>query len=709
MPSCFGARAGNPGLAELKPVYAAPMSRDGSHRKEATPLRPWLFGVFAMLLSLGAALAIDASFFSHAMSVAWHATDAQGQRFEMTRTVEHRLTFPNQHRALARYIEHWNFDRMPPPMTPPIDAVVLAHLDVPAGSNIFIGSTGSGVREVRVDGHAIGDEGIAPGAHWLEVSWRDTHPNVSTSFAITQGYDRAATDPLPRAWVTSAGGAWTTSRRVFWGLASLFMLAATLLATRIAMLEGLSRRRLVEKVATAVILLLALSFRLFDSDVMPQYLENGDELFALWNGWSILHEGVPRGWTLWPDSYGGQPITMTLLSMHGVEWHVIEPYFEHPPLLHVLVGGAATIGGATHWSHARLADGRIVPILLSTLTAWLVMLIARRTDRSVLRPSPAPWLAGLVYAVLPTIAIQGRVIKEEAILTPLIAGCVLAFLRWRDDGHRTRDAVLAASLAGVCMLAKVTGFAVVAALVGLFIYERQIREGVRAGFIGIGFASLFPIFGALINWPVFLETQRLQGGRPTHFNLFLRFFDDGMINMTLIGRGWLLFLWLATLSTAFVRPRRDTLALYLIPLFYMAAIGLGSGNWTYGWYIAPILPYLAIGAGRFLADLWREGDFVRGTVFSLTGLMYGFNFLLDPNHAKQATAWPEIRLHVTLLLAAMLTPYALSSIFRAPRIGRAALALSLVVFTGLSGYFVTHYDVIYQRYHDFDRDAYFDR
>ena len=688
------------------------MLREGSSARATEPrgaLRPWLLGILGMLLSLGVALAVDVSFFSHAMTVAWYANATDGARFEMTRTVEHRLTFPNQHRAVARYIENWNFDRLEPPMTPPIDAVVLAHLQVPAGSNVFIGSTGSGVRELRVDGQLIGEAGITPGPHWLEVSWRDPRPNASTSFAITQGYSPSAGDELPREWITSAGGAWTTSRHVFWGIASLFILAITLTCARLGVLDGLLLRRFVEKVATAVVLVLALSFRLFDSDVMPQYLENGDELFALWNGWSILHDGTPRGWTLWPDAYGNQPITMTLISMHGNEWHVIEPYFEHPPLLHVLVGGAAMLGGATHWSHARLADGRMVPVLLSTLTCWLVMLIARRTDRSALRPSPAPWFAGLIYAVLPTIAIQSRSIKEEAILTPLIAGCVLAFLRWRDDGHRTPDAVLAASLAGMCMLAKVTGFAVVAALVGLFIYERQIREGVRAGFIGVGFASLFPIFGALINWPVFLETQRLQGGRPTHFNLFLRFFDDGMINMTLIGRGWLLFLWLATMATAFARPRRDTIALYLVPLFYLAAIGLGSGNWTYGWYITPVIPYLVIGAGRFLADLWREGDFVRGTVFSLTGLMYGFNFLLDPNHAKQGSSWPEIRLHVTFLLAAMLTPYALSSIFRKPRIGRVTLALSLVVFTGLSAYFVTHYDVIYTRYHDFDRDAYFDR
>ena len=680
-----------------------------SGNRRATSLRPWLFAIAAMFISLCVALAIDVAYFRNALTVAWHATDAEGQRFEMTRTVEHRLTFPNQHRALARYIENWNFERLPPPMTPPIDALVMAHLDVPPGSNIFFGTTGSGTRDVRVDGHAIPPEGVAPGSHWLEVSWRDSHPMGSTSFAITQGYDASASDPLPRGWVTSAGGAWPMSRRLCWLVASLLALSIAYAAARISQLEGVPLRHFIAKVATATILVFAFAFRLFDSDVMPQYLENGDELFALWNGWSILHDGTPRGWTLWPGSYGGQPIITTMLSMHGVEWHVIEPYFEHPPLLHLLVGGAAMLGGAEHWSHARLADGRLVPIFLSTLTTWLVILIARRTDRNLLHPSPAPWFAGLIYAVLPTIALQGRVIKEEAILTPLVAGCVLAFLRWRDDGHRTRDAVLAASLAGACMLAKVTGFAVVAALIGLFVYERQIREGVRAGLIGVGVASLFPLFGAVVNWQVFLETQRLQGGRPTHYNLFLRFFDDGMINMSLIGRGWLLFLWLATMASVFSRPRKDQMALYLVPIFYLVAIGLGSGNWTYGWYISPVVPYLCLGVGRYLADLWREGDFTRGAIFSLTGLMYGFNFLLDPQYARQGSSWPEIRLRVTLLLAAMLTPYAVAAVFRFRTLARVNLVLSLVVLVGLSGYFVTHFDVIYERYRDFDRDSYFDR
>lgn len=679
---------------------------------------PWTLplgaGLALLLALVGAATGIDRAYFTNGITVSWRQQDpaiTEGQRdFEVARTVEHRVSFESSHRPLARYVQGWNYERLPPPMTPPIDAMIIARLEIPEGPHRFVDARGSGRRSVIVDSAPVPEDGLAPGTHWLEVWWQDRSPGRATSFELMWGTTADSLDPIPREHLRPAIGAWPASRTAFWIVASLVAIVASLWLASALSVSGFSRRRRLEALATLSVIGLALAFRLFDYDVMPQYLENGDELFALWNGWSILHDGTPRGWTLWPGSYGGQPITMTTLSMHGVEWHVIEPYFEHPPLLHLFVGAAAMLGGADDWSHARLVHGRLVPIALSALTTWLVIALTRRFDGRQSASSPAPWLAGLLYAVIPTIAIQGRVIKEEAILTPLAIAAVLCFVRWRDDGKRTRDAVLAAVLAGSCMLAKVTGLAVVAALVMLFVTERSHREAVRAGAIGAAVASLFPLFGAVVNWQVFVETQRLQGGRPTHFNLFLRFFDDGMINMTLIGRGWLLFLWLATAATALARPRRDTTAIYLVPLFYMAAIGLGSGNWTYGWYIMPLIPFLCLGAGRFLADLWQSPDLFRGALFTLTGVMYGFNFVLDPLEARQAGNWPDIRRHVTLLLAAMLTPFALSSAYpRMQSLGRAMVVLWVAAMVALSGWFVTRYEVFYDDYRDFDRDAYFDR
>jgi 4-amino-4-deoxy-L-arabinose transferase-like glycosyltransferase len=667
------------------------------------------------LVLLGAAVAIDRAYFANAITVSWrqqdpNAQDANHRDFEVVRTVEHRISFSHSHRPVARYIQGWRYDRLPPPMSPPIDAMVIAHLQIPPGPNRFVDAEGSGRRVVTVDGAPVPLEGLPPGDHWVEVWWQDRNPSRNTRFELVWGRSRNALDPIPREHLTSAVGAWPDSRKVYWAIALVLTLGASLLLGRALLVTDVARRHRLELLATLTILALALGYRFFDYDVMPQYLENGDELFALWNGWSILHDGTPRGWTLWPGSYGGQPITMTLISMHGVEWHVIEPYFEHPPLLHVLVGAAAMLGGADDWSHARLMHGRLVPIFLSTLSTWLVIVLSRRLDGRRTSTRLAPYFAGLFYAVLPTIAVQGRVIKEEAILTPLILGAVLSFFRWRDEGRKTRDVVIAAVLAGACMLAKVTGLAVVAALVMLFAFERAHKEGLRAGLIGAAVASLFPIFGAVINWQVFVETQRLQGGRPTHFNLFLRFFDDGMINMTLIGRGWLLFLWLATAATALARPRRDLAALYMVPLFYLTAIGLGSGNWTYGWYISPVVPFLCVGVGRFLADLWESPEFVRGWLFSLTGVMYGFNFVLDPDFAKQGGNWPEIRREVTVLLALQLTPYALVTAY--PRLrpyARAMTALWVAAVVALSGWFIANYETFYDIYRDFDRDAYFDR
>ncbi len=42
-------------------------------------------------------------------------------------------------------------------------------------------------------------------------------------------------------------------------------------------------------------------------------------------------------------------------------------------------------------------------------------------------------------------------------------------------------------------------------------------------------------------------------------------------------------------------------------------------------------------------------------------------------------------------------------------LGRAMVVLWVTVLVALSGWFVTRYEVFYDDYRDFDRDAYFDR
>jgi 4-amino-4-deoxy-L-arabinose transferase-like glycosyltransferase len=517
-------------------------------------------------------------------------------------------------------------------------------------------------------------------------------------------------EAVPREALVPLDGSWPPLRVWLWIFAAIAAALMGAQCARVALAApGADRARRVGAIATAMLVVLAVGYRAFDYDVMPDFRENGDERFAIWNGYSLLEDGTTRGLTLWWSDY--------LAGGHGeIErpryfertYHVVTPYFEHPPLMHVLVGAAGHIGGARDHLEVPLAHARLVPIALSVLTLLLMIAVGRRLEPR----GPAPWLGALLWAALPWIAMQTRVVKEEALLTTLAIGMVLAYLRWRDDGRRTRDLVLAAVLAGLCPLAKVTGAGFVLALLMLVASEGKARDFGIALAASVVTTSMLLVYGAVIDWEAFLFTQRLQSGRPVHFNIFLRFFDDALINHSLIGRGWLLFLWLAAMAGLAKRDRREV-AVIAVPLMtYLAAIALGSGTWTFGWYVTPLLPFLCIAAGRFLADLWREPDLFRGAIFVFVLVFYSLNFVLDPDVAKDSTQWSEIRRVVTLVLAIGLAPFGLVQAFGPERFrgwARAAVVAGLVVVVAVGGMFVARYDVMSGVYRDFDRDRYFDR
>jgi hypothetical protein len=241
----------------------------------------------------------------------------------------------------------------------------------------------------------------------------------------------------------------------------------------------------------------------------------------------------------------------------------------------------------------------------------------------------------------------------------------------------------------------------------------ELKRATWAGLIGLGLASLWPLFGALIDWDVFVITQAQQGTRPTHWNLFPRFIDGTMINHSLIGRGWSLFLWIGFAASA-LRGRARDAAVLTVPLAtYLVAIAIGSGNWTFGWYMVPLYPFLCIGAGDFLAGLWKRPGLLAGTIFVVLLVMYGLNFTLDLHWVKQPEAWPPLRRWVTITTALALAPYALAEVWKrselAVRLARFTTVVGLAAVVALGAWFVATYDTGYETYRDFDRDTYFHR
>ncbi|HJL16592.1 MAG TPA: glycosyltransferase family 39 protein [Sandaracinaceae bacterium LLY-WYZ-13_1] len=667
---------------------------------------------------LALAVAADA-YLRHGWSATWYWTDEDGDRHAVTETTEPRVAFPNVHRPMARYLQGWDFGRLPrPEERPPIDVELRARLDVPEGPPRYLGADARRRARIYVDGRPAEDRALEPGAHRLRVRWegvaadhtrRGTRSD-SAHFALQWGPSPDPGTPVPREALVPGDGAWPAARVALWWVAALGALGWALgLFFAVRPRRPSVRRRRLGVVFTVLVVLLGTGVRLIDYQVMPEFRENADELFATWNGWSLLEDGTTRGWSLWPHSYHGA-VSLEQVRFFGEVRPVISPYFEHPPLLHVLVGAAAHLGGAEHWLDAKLAHTRLVPIGLMALSLALMVAIGRRlTPRG-----PAPWLGAGLFAVIPIIVLQTRVIKEESLLVPLSLGMVWAFLKWRDEGRRLRWLVLASVLAGLGMITKVPAVVWVPALVMLVAAERgETKRAAFAAAIGIATAALWPLFGALLDWDVFLMTQAKQGTRPTHFNLFPRFFDSPLINHNIIGRGWTLFLWLGYVASVARRGWRGSAPVTVPLVAYLIAIAVGSGNWTFGWYIVPLYPFLCLGAGDFLARLWERPTFLSGLLFIVLLVSYGLNFVVDPHWAKQPEAWPPLRRAVTLFVALTMAPYALVQVWRDNALCRGwaklTTALGLAAVVVLGGWFVYRYDTVYETYHDFDRDSYFHR
>ncbi|MCB9598037.1 MAG: hypothetical protein H6719_35300 [Sandaracinaceae bacterium] len=681
-------------------------------RRTSTALAAIAFGVV-----IAVAFVADVAYFAHGFSAHWYQY-VDGERVLIDRTTEHRVFFPNVHRPLARYVQGWPTDRYAVPMNlPRIDAVLRARIEIPGHQPMRVGAYAVERATIWADGAPLGDRTLAPGSHDLWIRWRakprphsrTSHSADTAAFRLLWGSGAEPTAPVPAAALTPADGG-GTSRTVLWGFALVLgLLVAVGVYRWNQATDELVRSRRLGLVLASLLVVIGVGTRGFDYDVMPEFRDNADELFATWNGWSLLDDGTTRGWSIWASAYRGR-IPVVQVRAFGQDFNIVSPYFEHPPLMHVLVGAAAHLGGANHYLHAKLAHTRLVPIGLMAIGTFLLIAVGRRLWPG----SAAPYVGALLFGVIPTIVLQTRVIKEEDVLVPLLLGAVLCFLRWRDDGQRARDLLGAAVCVGLAPLAKVPAGALIIGVAMLFAAERQgFRPALRVVVIGLVIASTLLLYAALIDFDEFRFATRLQTGRAIHWNIFPRFFDVGQINGNRIGRGWTLFLWLSFAATIYARGLRSSAVLTVPALVYLVAIAVGSGNWTYGWYVVPLYPFLCLAAGDLVVRTWHRPTLFAGLLLVGLLLFYTLNFTLSPTWIRQSATWPWIRTLVTAVTVVGLAPFALAEMWRkhaiVMRLCRVGLVGILAATSVFGAWTVAHYDTIYETHHEMDVDDWYAR
>src|SRR5262249_1065502 len=94
----------------------------------------------------------------------------------------------------------------------------------------------------------------------------------------------------------------------------------------------------------AGILLLGFILRAREFEQSPFPPETPAEYPHGWEGWSLIHEGMPAAWTFYPQLYSGDHLVP--FRWFGDPYFLARPYFDHPPGFSLLIGASCSVLGA---------------------------------------------------------------------------------------------------------------------------------------------------------------------------------------------------------------------------------------------------------------------------------------------------------------------------------------------------------------------------
>ena len=356
-----------------------------------------------------------------------------------------------------------------------------------------------------------------------------------------------------------------------------------------------------------IITVCGLYLRYIDYDKVPPWRESDDEIHYAWAGLTWLTKGTPVSWSRF-ESYPA----FSLYRAWGVDWRLVSPMLEKPPLYSLLSGITTLVSGQRELNEVRLTTIRLLPIALSVITIIFIGFIGQQVFSNEIG-----LLAALLYAVTPTVVLSNRLSLTENLLTPLSLITLWLFLKIKKP---VKSALFLGLCAGLSALTKQSGITVIIAFGALYMYQKRWRD--LALFCAISFAllTIYPLIGFMYNGKLFLELLSearkigVSGGLPQLLYTLIgrplvgteNLFPDGTLLL-----GYLLFLtspwwfvikdWKRTIFLAFP----FTYLLYL-GLTITGAETIGSGQGFWGWYAYPIFPYLIILVAFVMVDIYKS-------------------------------------------------------------------------------------------------------
>jgi len=217
-----------------------------------------------------------------------------------------------------------------------------------------------------------------------------------------------------------------------------------------------------------------------------------------------------------------------------------------------------------------------------------------------------------MMTVSPLLIINSRMVQAENMIVPVFLFALISIYYYLKFGKRYWY-YLAAVIAGIGLLFKLSAVSVVISLVLLLITSRvdkcrKIQDIVLLFIIAAGFLSIFAAFGMVYDWQLFKDMVSGNANRSYGIG-FQALFE--LITITKVtGKIYLTDAWplLGWLSFAFLFTKKNPAVKFIIiPLVSYLATYFFFGSETFGWYRIPIYPFLYLAGAVFLTDCWKRG------------------------------------------------------------------------------------------------------
>lgn len=388
-------------------------------------------------------------------------------------------------------------------------------------------------------------------------------------------------------------------------------------------------------VVLAIITLFSLILRLKDYDTVPPVNEAFDEVFYAWGGGTWIKEGVPKSW-----SYFEQYKNVEHVEYAGINWRIVSPSIEKPPLYSLINGVLISIAGIDDVFATPHRLIRHIPLFLSIFTVFLVGLVARR-----IFDARVGILSSLIYATVPTIVLTNRLSLTENLLTPLL---LLALLLLTDDIREKTNfkTIIIGILCALAVLTKQIGiFIPLGVAVIYFIFKKQSKFLIIVTLSAIGL-FIYLAEGIYYGWDLFVSLQQQWriahplSGLPEVIASIFRFQGIGPKNHPFIDGPILLGYLLLFTSPLLLKidkfaNYRNTLFL-IFPFIYLILLAIGESGGPaftfFGWYLYPLLPFVVILFAKFIWDFWQKPQFLTSALLFLVvgSSTIRFFFLLTP-------------------------------------------------------------------------------